>query len=217
MSRLILFNKPYGVLCQFTDPDGRPTLADYIQVPNVYAAGRLDYDSEGLLLLTDDGRLQHQIAHPTSKESKVYWAQVEGEITEDALYLLRHGVDLKDGRTAPAMAQRIVEPDIWPRTPPIRERKSIPTTWIELTITEGRNRQVRRMTAAVGHPTLRLIRKSIGKWDLDSLLPGEQREITINMPPARPKPKAGPRPGSGGRKPGSARNTPSTKGRSRKR
>ncbi|QIL89173.1 pseudouridine synthase [Microbulbifer harenosus] len=200
MSRLILLNKPYGVLCQFTDPEGRPTLADYIRTPGVYAAGRLDYDSEGLLLLTDDGRLQHQIAHPTHKQPKVYWAQVEGDVTEEALYMLRHGVDLKDGRTAPAKAQVIAEPDVWARIPPIRERKSIPTSWIELTITEGRNRQVRRMTAAVGHPTLRLIRQSVGSWNLNGLQPGEQREVEVALPrmPAKPERKNRPtaRPGS---------------------
>lgn len=203
MSRLILFNKPYGVLCQFTDPEGRPTLADYIKTPGVYAAGRLDYDSEGLLLLTDNGRLQHQIAHPSHKQPKVYWAQVEGEVTEEALYMLRHGVDLKDGRTAPAKVQIIAEPQIWARTPPIRERKSIPTAWIELTITEGRNRQVRRMTAAVGHPTLRLIRRSIGNWHLDGLQPGEQRAIPVDPTQAGTPPRPGPKPG--GYKSGSAR------------
>lgn len=213
MSRLILFNKPYGVLCQFTDPDGRPTLADYIKIPDVYAAGRLDYDSEGLLLLTDNGRLQHQIAHPTSKQPKVYWAQVEGEVTTEALYMLRYGVDLKDGRTAPAQARVIPEPQIWARTPPIRERKSVPTTWIELTITEGRNRQVRRMTAAVGHPTLRLIRRSIGKWHLEDLQPGEQRALTLNTPPDRPQARPVPR----GRKAASTRRGHPPKGRSRKR
>lgn len=187
MSQLILFNKPYGVLCQFTDPQGRPTLADHIKKPGVYAAGRLDFDSEGLLLLTDDGQLQHQIAHPAHKLPKVYWAQVEGSVTEEALSRLRKGVELKDGRTAPARARVLGEPDIWPRVPPIRERKSIPTSWIELTITEGRNRQVRRMTAAVGHPTLRLVRRAIGNWTLDGIAPGEQRteEVYLPKPPAQ--------------------------------
>lgn len=182
MSQLILFNKPYGVLCQFTDSEGRPTLSDYIEKPGIYAAGRLDFDSEGLLLLTDDGKLQHQIAHPANKLPKVYWAQVEGEVTEQALMQLRRGVQLKDGPTAPARARVIPQPDIWPRIPPIRERKSIPTTWIELTISEGRNRQVRRMTAAVGHPTLRLVRWAIGSWTLNGLGLGEQREETVHLP-----------------------------------
>ncbi|MBB5210371.1 rRNA large subunit pseudouridine synthase E [Microbulbifer hydrolyticus] len=182
MSQLILFNKPYGVLCQFTDQEGRPTLADYIDKPGVYAAGRLDFDSEGLLLLTADGQLQHQIAHPDSKLPKVYWAQVEGMVSDDALVQLRQGVQLKDGRTAPAKARVIAEPAIWPRVPPIRERKAIPTSWIELTISEGRNRQVRRMTAAVGYPTLRLVRCAIGNWRLDGLAPGEQRVETVYLP-----------------------------------
>lgn len=182
MSQLLLFNKPYGVLCQFTDPKGRPTLADYIKTPDVYAAGRLDFDSEGLLLLTADGRLQHQIAHPRNKLPKVYWVQIEGAISAEALMQLRLGVALKDGVTAPAKVREISEPDVWSRQPPIRERKSIPTCWIELTITEGRNRQVRRMTAAVGHPTLRLIRKAIGDWDLHSLSPGEHATETVSLP-----------------------------------
>lgn len=182
MSQLILLNKPYGVLCQFTDPEGRPTLADYVKKPGVYAAGRLDFDSEGLLLLTADGQLQHQIAHPSNKLPKVYWAQVEGEVTESALSKLRKGVQLKDGPTAPAKARILAEPDIWPRVPPIRERKAIPTCWIELTISEGRNRQVRRMTAAVGHPTLRLVRTAIGNWTLNGLAPGEQRVEEVYLP-----------------------------------
>lgn len=187
MSQLILFNKPYGVLCQFTDPEGRPTLADYVKKPGVYAAGRLDYDSEGLLLLTADGQLQHQIAHPSNKLPKVYWAQVEGEVSEAALSQLRKGVQLKDGRTAPAKARILPAPDIWPRVPPIRERKSIPTCWIELTISEGRNRQVRRMTAAVGHPTLRLVRTAIGNWSLGGLAPGEQRAEEVFLPASSSK------------------------------
>nr|WP_010130371.1 pseudouridine synthase [Microbulbifer agarilyticus] len=182
MSKLILLNKPFGVLCQFTDPEGRPTLASYITQPGVYAAGRLDYDSEGLLLLTADGQLQHRIAHPRNKLPKTYWAQVEGAVTEEALRALRKGVTLKDGLTAPAKARAISAPDIWPRTPPIRERQSIPTSWIELTISEGRNRQVRRMTAAVGFPTLRLVRCAIGNWRLDGLAPGESRSLEVHLP-----------------------------------
>lgn len=174
---LILFNKPYGVLPQFTDADGRQTLADYIPVPGVYAAGRLDRDSEGLLLLTDDGALQHRIADPAQKMSKAYWVQVEGEPDEAALAALRSGVELRDGLTRPAKAVRIeAPPNLWPRDPPIRVRRAIPTSWLLLTLNEGRNRQVRRMTAAVGHPTLRLIRYRIGSWTLDGLAPGEWRQ-----------------------------------------
>ncbi|AXE63866.1 pseudouridine synthase [Hyphomonas sp. CACIAM 19H1] len=174
---LILLNKPYGVLSQFTDEgSGKPTLKTYIPLPGVYPAGRLDFDSEGLLILTDDGREQTRIADPKHKMPKTYLAQVEGIPSEDALETLRRGVDLKDGRTRPARAQIIPAPEnLWPRDPPIRYRKSVPDTWIELTITEGRNRQVRRMTAAVGHPTLRLIRIRIGEWDVGKLAPGEWR------------------------------------------
>lgn len=179
MPRLILLNKPYLVLCQFTDPDGRPTLADYVTAPGVYPAGRLDHDSEGLVLLTDDGRLQSRIAEPQHKLPKTYWAQVEGVPDAEALRRLREGVALKDGVTLPARVEVIAAPDVWPRVPPIRERRHIPTTWLALTITEGRNRQVRRMTAAVGCPTLRLIRWRIGRWTLEGLGPGEWREDSV--------------------------------------
>jgi 23S rRNA pseudouridine2457 synthase len=183
MSRLILFNKPYGVLCQFTDRgtegSARPTLSGFIDVPGVYPAGRLDLDSEGLLLLTDDGRLQARIANPKFKTPKTYLAQVEGDVTEEALASLRSGVQLKDGLTRPAEAERVPIPDLWPRDPPVRFRKSIPDGWIRLKIREGRNRQVRRMTAAVGHPTLRLVRWSIGEWSLDGIAPGEWRSLDV--------------------------------------
>ncbi|MFA0812111.1 pseudouridine synthase [Microbulbifer epialgicus] len=186
MAKIILLNKPFGVLSQFTDDQGRATLANYIRHKGFYAAGRLDYDSEGLLLLTNDGALQHQISHPKKKVAKTYWAQVEGEIDEEALMALRQGVELKDGRTAPAKAKRLAGVELWPRTPPIRERKSIPTSWLELTISEGRNRQVRRMTAAVGFPTLRLVRMGIGNWKLNTLQPGEYR-IEEVFSTSRPK------------------------------
>lgn len=180
MARLILFNKPYGVLPQFTDlrsPSPRPTLSAYIDVPGVYPAGRLDRDSEGLLLLTDDGRLQARIADPRYKTAKTYLVQVEGEPDEAALEQLRRGITLNDGPTRPAQAERIAPPDLWERDPPIRVRKSVPDCWLRLTINEGRNRQVRRMTAAVGHPTLRLVRWQVGEWTLDGLAPGDWREV----------------------------------------
>lgn len=171
---IVLLNKPFDVLCQFTDEQGRPTLADFIKQKNVYAAGRLDRDSEGLVVLTDDGKLQHKITDPKNKMAKTYWVQVEGEITNAAIKQLSQGVKLKDGLTRPAKAKQMDEPEnLWPRNPPIRERKNIPTSWLELTITEGRNRQVRRMTAATGFPTLRLIRTRIGQWQLNGLAPGE--------------------------------------------
>jgi 23S rRNA pseudouridine2457 synthase len=175
--RLLIFNKPYGVHCRFTGPD-RPTLKDFIPVPGVYPAGRLDADSEGLLVLTDDGRLQAAIADPRHRLEKGYWAQVEGSPTQEALRTLRRGVPLPDGPTRPASARAIAEPPhLWARTPPIRVRKAIPTAWLELGLREGRNRQVRRMTAAVGLPTLRLVRFRVGPWTLEGLEPGEWREV----------------------------------------
>ncbi len=180
MPQLILFNKPYDVLSQFTDAAGRNTLKDYISEKNVYAAGRLDRDSEGLLILTDDGKLQQRIAHPDNKMSKTYWAQVEGIPQERDLQKLRDGIALKDGITKPAQGKQIEPPwRLWPRNPPIRHRANIPTSWIELKIKQGKNRQVRRMTAAVGFPTLRLIRYAIGDWTVDTIKPGHYRHITV--------------------------------------
>ena len=177
MPRLILFNKPHGVLCQFSaDGSDKPTLADYVKVPGVYPAGRLDTDSEGLLLLTDDGRLQARIADPRFKLAKSYLVQVEGEPDAAALEALRRGVMLKDGLTRPAEAELTPAPALWPRDPPVRFRKTVPDSWIRLTIREGRNRQVRRMTAAVGHPTLRLVRWQVGDWTLEGIKPGEWRD-----------------------------------------
>lgn len=181
MTRVLLFNKPFNVLSQFTDKGNsgsdRETLSSYIDVPDVYAAGRLDRDSEGLMVLTDNGRLQAQITNPRNRTPKTYWAQVEGIPDDDALAQLAKGIKLKDGLTAPAEVERLEPPaDLWRRTPPIRVRKSIPDTWIALTIKEGRNRQVRRMTAAVGHPTLRLIRYRVGNWTLDGLPTGTWRD-----------------------------------------
>ncbi|MGB6243281.1 MAG: pseudouridine synthase [Castellaniella sp.] len=178
-ARLLLLNKPFGVLTQFSDDQGRATLKDLVNVPDVYPAGRLDRDSEGLLLLTNDGQLQARIADPRCKMAKTYWAQVEGEPTDAQLRRLQDGVDLKDGPTLPAQARRLAEPQLWPRDPPVRFRKSIPTAWLELIIHEGRNRQVRRMTAAVGLPTLRLVRMRIGPWSLDDLPPGAWREVRL--------------------------------------
>lgn len=183
MARLILLNKPCGVLCQFTDPGGtsaHATLAEYVDLPGVYPAGRLDTDSEGLLVLTDDGRIQARIADPRHKLAKTYFVQVEGVPDEAALDTLRRGVRLKDGMTRPAKARLIDYPDLWPRDPPIRVRKSVPDSWIELTITEGKNRQVRRMTAAVGFPTLRLVRWRVGEWTVEGLAPGEWREVAVS-------------------------------------
>ncbi|TBR43106.1 pseudouridine synthase [Marinomonas agarivorans] len=180
MPSILLFNKPFQVLSQFTSDDQKSTLADFIDLPNFYPAGRLDYDSEGLLLLTDSGPLQHLIASPEHKMAKTYWVQVEGAITEQALTHLRQGVTLKDGKTLPAQAKLILMEEPWPRIPPIRERKHIPTSWLELTIHEGKNRQVRRMTAAVGFPTLRLIRAKIGSYTLENLALGEWCRVDIS-------------------------------------
>ncbi|MGH1485936.1 MAG: rRNA large subunit pseudouridine synthase E [Cellvibrionaceae bacterium] len=182
MAKLFLFNKPYQVLSQFTDNQGRATLADYINEKGVYPAGRLDYDSEGLLLLTDNGSLQNQISHPKHKLPKTYYVQVEGIADDAILKKLRQGVELNDGLTKPAKAITIQAPSLWARNPPIRQRANAPTSWLQITISEGRNRQVRRMTAAVGLPTLRLIRVSIGNWHLNDLQPGEIHKEIIHMP-----------------------------------
>jgi 23S rRNA pseudouridine2457 synthase len=180
MSQLLLFNKPFGVLSQFGEMGEQRVLSEFIHVKGVYPAGRLDKDSEGLLLLTDDGKLQHDISHPLHKKFKTYWVQVEGSINAAAIQALQAGVQLKDGLTRPAEAKIMPEPDIWERTPPIRHRANIPTSWLELKIREGKNRQVRRMTAAVGFPTLRLIRYAIADWTLGSLAPGQWRIIEVN-------------------------------------
>jgi len=189
MARTLIFNKPFDVLSQFTDaksPTLRRTLSDFIDVPKVYPAGRLDRDSEGLLILTDDGRLQAQISSPKYKLPKTYYVQVEGAPSEADLQPLRDGVTLKDGLTRPAQAQLIAPPDLWPRDPPVRFRKSIPDTWIALTITEGKNRQVRRMTAHIGFPTLRLVRWRVGLWSLDGIGLGKWRDVT-STPAPRPQ------------------------------
>ena len=202
--QVLLLNKPFQVMSQFSEHEGKETLARYIQQPSLYPAGRLDYDSEGLLLLTGNGQLQHLLTDPKHKLPKTYWVQVEGEISEEAVRQLSLGVLLKDGKTLPAHARKLEEPDLWERNPPIRYRASIPTSWLELTITEGRNRQVRRMTAAVGYPTLRLLRVAIGPWSIETLAPGESRwepvpaTITRRIKPVadrRPPPKNSPRNG----------------------
>ena len=174
---LILFNKPYGVISQFSKHEKHRSLAEFISEKGFYPAGRLDHDSEGLLILTDEGAVQHILSHPRHKLAKTYWVQVEGEISDAALAQLQQGVELKDGLTRPAQARHIEPPELWPRNPPVRYRAAIPTSWIELIIHEGKNRQVRRMTAAVGFPTLRLIRYAIGEWTIDGLSPGQWRKI----------------------------------------
>jgi len=176
-THLVLLNKPFNVLCQFSAHENKKTLAGCLSIPGIYPAGRLDYDSEGLLLLTNNGKLQSLIAHPKYKLAKEYWVQVEGIMTEDALGKLRAGITLKDGITSPAGAETLSEPTLWPRNPPIRQRDNIPTSWVKITLKEGKNRQVRRMTAAVGFPTLRLIRAKLGHWDLSGLKPGEWKTL----------------------------------------
>lgn len=195
MARLILFNKPFNVLSQFTDDQGRATLADYVSAPRCRVAGRLDFDSEGLLLLTDDGHLQQSIANPENNKWKTYLVQVEGIIDEAAVAQLTSGVTLKDGPTFPARARRVPAPHLWNRNPPVRVRQTVPDSWLELSIREGRNRQIRRMTAAVGFPTLRLVRTTIGEWSLEDLQPGQYRELRVHMPArtAKHKPLVSPR------------------------
>ena len=185
MPQLILFNKPHNVLAQFTDRNGRTTLADFFDLPGFYPAGRLDRDSEGLLLLTDDGALAHRLTDPRYKTWKTYWAEVEHVPTDGHLDDLRSGLTLKDGPTLPARARLLDPPGLWPRDPPVRLRARIPTQWLEIQIHEGRNRQIRRMTAAIGFPTLRLVRYAVGDWTLDNLAPGEWRSIEVPAPPFR--------------------------------
>ena len=188
MANIILFNKPFNVLSQFTDDDGRPTLANYMTAPGYRVAGRLDYDSEGLLILTDDGRLQQQIANPVHKNWKNYLVQVEGELNTITVEQLATGVKLNDGMTLPAKARKVAQPVLWDRDPPIRVRKTVSDSWLELSIREGRNRQIRRMTANVGFPTLRLVRIAVGEWTLEGLQPGQYREVSVPIAIRRMKP-----------------------------
>ena len=193
MAKILLLNKPFNVLCQFSDTEGRSTLADYVDTrryPKFYPAGRLDYDSEGLVLLTDDGALQNRITDPYRKFEKTYWVQVEGTPSASDLNPLRQGLTLNDGPTRPAKAELMAEPELWLRDPPIRQRADTPTAWLSLTLTEGKNRQVRRMTAAIGFPTLRLVRTSIGHWSIDSLAPGGSRIDHVHLPSQNSTPKA---------------------------
>ncbi len=193
MAQIILLNKPFNVLCQFTDKEGRATLADYVnpkKFPRYYPAGRLDYDSEGLVLLTNEGAVQHRISHPSQKLEKTYWVQVEGSPKPGDLDAIKKGLELKDGLTLPAKARILNAPNVAERTPPIRERKNQPTTWLEIRLKEGKNRQVRRMTAAIGFPTLRLIRVAIGPWNIDQLSPGHYRTEQIHLPKQKPRTRA---------------------------
>ncbi len=190
MAKLIILNKPFNVLCQFTDKEGRHTLADFVSVPNVYPAGRLDYDSEGLLALTDDGQLQARIAEPRKKMPKTYLVQVEGTPSPESLKQLQQGVVLKDGKTQPCGVRVIPSPTLWERHPPVRQRNNDELSWLEITLYEGKNRQVRRMTAHIGHPTLRLIRTAIGPWKLHDLQPGDFRQEDVHLPTEKQQPRS---------------------------
>lgn len=215
MAKIVLFNKPFGVHSQFSGDDPATTLAAFIEESDVYPAGRLDRDSEGLLVLTDNGPLQHLISHPRHDKIKRYLVQVEGTIDQTAIARLESGVKLKDGPTKPAEARIIGEPELWEREPPIRTRASIPTSWLELAISEGRNRQVRRMTAAVGYPTLRLVRTSVGEWELGELLPGEAKIMEVPSPSPSPSASAHPHRSRGSRSTPSGRRSPASSKRGR--